>query len=427
METFLIYLGLLNNNFKAFLKTINRMKVTKIIVLVCSFCYSTITNAQTASKTQSIGVLQLNTITTAVPVLMICPDSRAGGMGEAGVATTADANSLHWNPSKYAFIDKSAGVSLSYTPWLKNLVPDINLAYLSGFKKLSNGQTIAGSLRYFSLGNIVFTDINGIETGQFKPAEFAVDLAYARKLSDNFSGGIALRYIYSNLTGGQFAGGENYRAGQSVAADISALYRKADLSFGDKKSAISIGLNISNIGARMSYNKSGVRDFLPANLRLGTAWDINLDSYNKLTLALDLNKLLVPTPALYYTDPNTGVRTLVGRPSNVSVAQGIFQSFGDAPGGGKEEVKEINYCGGLEYWYDNVFAIRGGYFWESLIKGNRKFLTIGFGLKYNVFHLDGAYLIPQNRQNSPLANTFRFSLGFDLDSEKGTKKKAVTD
>lgn len=378
-------------------------------------------------NTQSLGILQLNTITTAVPVLMICPDSRAGGMGETGVATSTDANSMHWNPSKYAFAERSGGVSMSYTPWLKNLVPDINLAYLSAFKKINNGQTIAMSMRYFSLGNIVFTDINGVETGQFKPAEFAVDLAYARKLSENFSGGIALRYAYSNLTGGQFAGGENYRAGQSVAADISALYRKADLNMGDKKTAINIGINISNIGSKMSYNKSGKNDFLPTNLRLGTGWEINLDQYNKITFALDLNKLLVPTPAIYYTDPNTGKPTIIGQPSDVSPAQGLFQSFSDAPGGGKEELREINYATGLEYWYDNVFAIRTGYFWESQYKGNRKFVTLGFGLKYNVFHLDGAYLIPQNRQNSPLANTFRFTLAFDFDKAGEKKSRPVSD
>jgi hypothetical protein len=195
---------------------------------------------------------------------------------------------------------------------------------------------------------------------------------------------------------------------------------------GDKKSTINIGMNVSNIGAKISYNKSGKKDFLPTNLRLGAAWEIDLDSYNKITFALDVNKLLVPTPALYYTDPKTGNITTIGQPSDVGITQGIFQSFRDAPGGGKEEIKEINYAGGLEYWYDNVFAIRTGYFWESQIKGNRKFLTLGFGLKYNVFHLDGAYLIPQNRQNSPLANTFRFTLAFDFDKGTG-KKKVVTD
>jgi Type IX secretion system protein PorV len=304
-------------------------------------------------------------------------------------------------------------------------VPDINLAYLSGYKKVGNGQALAASFRYFSLGNIVFTDITGVETGQFKPAEFAFDVAYSRKLSDNFSGGIALRYIYSNLTGGQYTGGENYRPGQSVAADISTLYRKADLSMGDKKTAINIGLNISNLGAKMAYNRTGKKDFLPANIRLGTAWEIHLDQYNKLTIAVDLNKLMVPTAGYYITDTKTKATTFYGKPSDVPLAKGIFQSFSDAPGGGKEELKEINYATGLEYWYDNVFAVRTGYFFESKYKGNRKFLTLGFGLKYNVFHLDGAYLIPASRQNSPLSNTFRFTLAFDFDNAK--KKKAVTD
>jgi len=386
-----------------------------------------IVSALNAQTVRSIGDLQLNTITTAVPVLMVAPDTRAGGMGEAGVATSADANSMHWNASKYAFAERKGGMAISYTPWLRQLVPDINLAYLSGFLKVGNGQTIAGSLRYFNLGNIIFTDINGNTTGQFKPAEFALDVAYARKLSDNFSGGLALRYIYSNLTGGQYAGGENYRAGQSVAADISALYRKADLEMGDKKTALNIGINISNIGAKISYNSSGKKDFLPTNLRLGTALDINLDQYNKLTIAFDMNKLLVPTAGYYEFDSVQNKKVFVGKIPDGSIASGVFNSFSDAPGGAKEEFKEINFAGGLEYWYDNVFAIRTGYFWESQYKGNRKFLTLGFGLKYNVFHLDGAYLIPQSRQNSPLNNTFRFTLAFDFDKATGSKKKAVND
>lgn len=382
-------------------------------------------------QSQSIKLesLQLNTITTAVPFLMICPESRAGGMGEAGVATSADANSIHWNSSKLAFADKQGSVSLSYTPWLKSLVPDISLAYLSSYYRIDKQQAIGASLRYFSLGNIEFMDQYANKTGDFKPNEFAFDLSYARKLSETFSGGMTLKYIYSNLTGGQYSGtgSETYRAGQTVAADISVTYLKKGMTTGDKKSNLCIGLNISNIGAKMSYNKAGgKKDFLPSNLRLGAAWDLILDNYNKITFALDINKLLVPTPAVYYTDPNTGKQTLLGVPAGSSVGQGIFQSFSDAPGGGKEELREINYASGLEYWYDNVFALRTGYFWESLYKGNRKFFTIGFGLKYNVFHLDGAYLMPTNRQNSPLANTFRFTLGFDFD--KGdAKKKPVTD
>lgn len=383
------------------------------------------------SNAQSLKLdeLQLNTITTAVPFLMICPESRAGGMGEAGVATSADANAIHWNASKLAFADKQGSVSLSYTPWLKNLVPDISLAYLSSYYKIDKQQAIGGALRYFSLGNIEFMDVNAQKTGDFKPNEFAFDLSYARKLSETFSGGMTIKYIYSNLTGGQFTGtgSDTYRPGQSVAADISATYMKKGMTTGDKKSNLTVAINISNLGAKMSYNKAaGKKDFLPSNLRLGTAWDLILDNYNKITFALDLNKLLVPTPAVYYTDKN-GKQTLIGVPAGSSVGQGIFNSFSDAPGGGKEELREINYAGGMEYWYDNVFALRTGYFWESLYKGNRKFFTIGFGLKYNVFHLDGAYLMPTNRQNSPLANTFRFTLGFDFAKSGDNKKKEVTD
>ncbi len=375
----------------------------------------------------------LNTITTAVPFLLITPDSRAGGMGDAGVATSADANSIHWNASKLAFVDKKMGFGVSYTPWLKALVPDINLAYLSGYFKPQKDQVFAGALRYFSLGDITFTDVVGNTIGQFRPNEFSLDVAYARKLSKQFSAGMAVRYIYSNLTNGVDVLGASTHPGRSGAVDISCTYRKDDLKLSDKKSILAIGANISNIGAKISYSNSAKRDFLPTNLRLGTALTINLDDYNSLAIAFDVNKLLVPTPPQYKTDSageylHDAAGNLVvqyGKDPNRSITSGILGSFSDAPGGFKEEMKEINYSLGVEYWYDKQFAVRLGYFYEDLTKGNRKFFTLGAGIKYNVFGLDFAYLIPTQQRN-PLENTLRFSLFFDFDAFKSQNDDSST-
>lgn len=376
------------------------------------------------------GGKTVNTITTAVPFLLIAPDSRAGSMGDVGAASTPDANSIHWNASKLAFIDKNVGFSMSYTPWLRALVPDINLAYLSGYKKLDKTQVIAASLRYFSLGNIAFTDIVGNSTGQFTPNEFAIDAAYARKLSENFSGGMALRYIYSNLTGGiPLENGQTSHAGMSVATDISAYYQK-EMTLSEKKSLLGIGLNISNIGAKVSYTETGNKDFIPINLRLGSSLKVDMDQYNTISVMADVNKLLVPTPPVYKTDASGAYikdsdgnpEIAAGRNPNVGVAKGIFGSFNDAPGGALEEFHELNYSLGLEYWYDKQFAIRTGYFYEHRTKGNRQYLTFGAGLKYNVFGLDFAYVVPTSDQNSPLQNTLRFTLLFDFDGFKAQNK-----
>jgi len=353
----------------------------------------------------------LNTITTAVPFLLISPDSKAGAMGDVGVATTPDANSLHWNPAKYAFVDDDMGFSVSYVPWLRALVPDINLSYLAGYRKLNDNEVIAMELRYFSLGDITFTDILGTTIGQYKPSEFALGTAYSRKLSDNFSLAIAGRYIYSNLTGGQYAGGMETVAGQSIAADIAGYYTKEIRIIG-KDLDLAIGGNISNIGSKVSYTETAVNDFIPINLRLGTALGADFDDYNKMSFAFDINKLLVPTPAIY----DNGER-VAGMDPEVSVVSGMFQSFWDAPGGSKEEFREINYSVGAEYWYADQFALRAGYFFEHDTKGGRKFFTFGSGVKYNVFALDFSYLINASRAingNNPLANTMRFTLVFDF-------------
>jgi hypothetical protein len=373
----------------------------------------------------------INTVTTAVPFLMISPDARSGALGDAGGALTPDANSIHWNMSKLAFIKKKAGFSISYTPWLRALVPDINLAYLSYYNKLKGDQAISASLRYFSLGDITFTDIVGNTIGQFKPNEFALDLGYARKFSDRWSGGLTLRYIYSNLTGGvSLSDGQGTKAGQSVAADLSTYYRNDELEVGGKDAEYSTGIVISNIGAKISYTESGRRDFIPTNLRWGNQFKINLDDYNSLAILVDFNKLMVPTPPIYAVDDSTGQPIkdqngnfviAKGKDPNRGLVNGLFTSFADAPGGFREEIKEINYSIGLEYWYDNQFAVRAGYFHEPRTKGNRQYFTLGAGLRYSVFGLDFAYLIATQQRN-PLENTLRFTLHFDFDSFKAQNK-----
>ncbi len=393
----------------------------KISILIFSFLVLFLTGNHIYSQPKyDYTGRSLNTITTAVPFLIISPDARAGGMGDGGVASTPDANSLHWNPAKYAFIQKDMGFSVSYSPWLRALVNDINLAYLTGYKKFGKDQAIAASLLYFSLGNITFTDIIGTKIGDYKPNEFAVDACYSRKFSDVFSGAVSLRYIHSNLTGGTFVGGAESHPGNSVAADVSVFYQKK-FNLGKKLPAtLGIGVNISNIGAKISYTETTQRDFIPTNLRFGPSLKVDLDDYNSLEFMFDINKLLVPTPPVYSTD-STGTHIIAGKDPNVGIVTGMLQSFTDAPGGFPEEMKEFNIATGVEYWYDKQFAIRGGFFYEDPTKGNRKYFTVGAGLKYNVFGLDFAYLVPLEQHN-PLANTLRFTLVFDFDAFKAQNK-----
>ena len=354
----------------------------------------------------------LNTITTAVPFLMITPDSRSGSMGDVGAATSPDASSISTNPAKYSFIEDDLGFSVSYVPWLRALVPDINLSYISGYKKLNQNDAIAFELRYFSLGDITFTDILGNTLGQFNPNELALGGSYSRKLSDLFSLSLATRYIYSNLTGGQMAGDIQTNAGKSFAADVAGFYTNK-IRFLKKDSDLSFGFNISNIGNKISYTNVGERDFIPINLKLGSSININFDDYNSMSYSFDINKLLVPTPPLY----NSENEIIAGKDPNVSVVSGIFQSFSDAPDGFSEELREINLSFGTEYWYAKQFALRGGYFYEHDTKGGRKFFTFGAGVKYNVFALDFSYLINASRTingTNPLANTMRFTMIFDI-------------
>ena len=372
-----------------------------------------------------LGQNTVRTITTAVPFLMIAPDARSGAMGDAGVSTLPDANSMHWNPAKFAFIDREMGLALNYTPWLRTLVPDINLSYLSGFRRIDDMQTIAGSLVFFTLGDIQFTDEAGQSLGTYRPSEFALDVAYARRLGEHISGAIAVRYIHSNLTQGQDVGSMETRPGRALAADVSAYYQR-ELEW-NTPTIFSAGVNISNIGNKISYSDDINANFIPINLRLGPTLTMQLDEFNSLAFTLDFNKLLVPTPPIYARDPVTNAPLIdddgnyiiaEGRDPNRSVVAGMFGSFADAPGGFREELNEITYSAGIEYWYDNQFAIRGGYFHEHESKGNRKFFTLGLGLKYNVFGLDFSYIIPV-MQRSPLENVLRFSLTFDFDALAG--------
>jgi len=361
-----------------------------------------------------------NAIEYAVPFLIIAPDSRAGAMGDAGVATSPDYNSMHWNAAKYAFIESDLGISVSYTPWLRNLIGDIDLAYVSAFKRIDQRQTVAATLLYFSLGEIQFTNDIGELLNVHKPNEFSVDVAYARSFSDNISGGIAFRYIRSDITGGAYAGSTETKAGNAVAADVSMYYVNDRIKLAQKNSTLSFGLNISNIGSKLSYTDIE-KDFLPTNLKLGLAYLINIDDFNSLTLAIDLNKFLVPTPPDY-----DSLNVIVaGYDPDVSVPQGMIQSFYDAPGGFSEEMHEIKYSIGAEYWYAKQFAVRGGYFTENENKGNRKYFTAGVGLKFNVFTFDFSYLI-STQQNHPLDKTMRFTLGLDFQALRNQKRQKAS-
>ena len=381
-----------------------------------------------------------NVITTAVPFVSISPDARGGSMGDCGVATTPDVYSMHYNPAKYVYLqDKFAG-GLGYSPWLRNLVPDMNLAYLALAYKINERSSVAGTLRYFSCGEIEFRDANNISQGKYSPNEWAIDATYSRMLGDYLAGAVAGRFIYSDLTQNQSDYG---RPGISVAADVAVYYKKPVEWFSTMDADFAWGAAITNIGSKISYNgQSERRDFIPTTLRLGAGLNLELDEYNSLAFNLDFTKLMVPTPPVIardsvgnplYNDDNT-YQIAYGMDNNVSVVQGMIQSFYDAPGCGYntkthelvnygkfyEELCEINIGCGVEYWYNNTFAVRAGYFNETALKGNRKYVTLGAALKYNVFGLDVSYLIPVNTVagSNPLENTLRFNLTYSMGGKK---------
>ena len=349
-----------------------------------------------------------NAIMTAVPFLAIVPDARGGAMGDAGVSSTPDANSMHFNAAKLAFIEQDMGASISYSPWLHKLVSDIDLAYLSAFKRIDKFQTVGLSLRYFNLGSITFTSEQGDPVGTYNPNEFSIDGAYARLLSKTVSMAVSARYIHSNLTLGQYVGTSATKPGNSVAADIG-VYQQVPVHLNSKEGTFAWGVSITNLGSKISYSDANLRkDFLPTNLRFGPSLTVNIDDYNSFSFMVDINKLLVPSMP-YYTDTSNSSIITAGMDPNVSPVVGLIHSFYDAPGGFSEEMRELSFATGLEYWYDKQFAIRGGFFYEDKHKGNRKYLTFGAGLRYSVFGLDFSYLVPMET-NNPLANTLRFSL-----------------
>ncbi|MCF0206559.1 MAG: type IX secretion system outer membrane channel protein PorV [Bacteroidales bacterium] len=416
-----------------------------VAVLFCGYSFA----QQANNGTYIDGRNAPNTISTAVSFLTIAPDTRAGGLGDCGVATTPDGNSQHWNPAKYIFIDTDYGVSISYTPWLHQLVSDMNLAYLSGYYKFNSQNAIAASLLYFDLGSITFKDWTGSTLMDFRPREFSLDLSYSRLFAKGFSGAVAMRFIYSNLTGGQDVGnGVTSKAGTSVAADVAFYYKNDDIMTGNLKSSVMWGLNISNLGNKISYTSNENRDFIPANFRTGVGYMLSFDEHNDLLFTADFNKLLVPSSPTYYQPgevlPNgdtviSGSQEIkYGKDPNISMAAALFTSWWDAPGDAtpfvhngkpsrfREELAEITFAVGVEYCYSKQFAVRLGYFHEHAYKGNRKFVTVGAGLRLNVFGLDFAYLIPTTQQN-PLQNTLRFTLTFDfggLAKEQRDAKKA---
>ena len=373
-----------------------------------------------ASADDDIKNNEFNPITTGVTSMGITPDARGASMGDLGVATDPDVNSQYWNPSKYAFAYSGAGVSLSYTPWLRKIVNDIFLANLSGYWKIGSGdnQAVSASLRYFSLGEISNTDDQGNKLSSVNPFEMSVDVGYSRKLSEKFSMGVALRYIYSDLGYSEMSLQDESSGASAFAADISGYFTTYPV-IGRNECQWSWGWNISNIGSKVSYNGGNGPAFLPTNLRIGTAFTFPLADYHNLTFAIDANKLLVPVkPRLADYENQQEYEDALQKWKDESSISGIFKSFNDAPGGFKEELREITYSIGAEYAYNQQFFLRAGYYHENKYKGNRQYFGLGAGFALNVLRLDAAYMIA-TAQNSPLDQTLRFTLSFDMDGLKG--------
>jgi len=365
--------------------------------------------AATATHAQS----RVNAITTAVPILTISPDARSSALGEAGVAISPDANAGYYNPGKLGFVRYQYSAAASYTPWLASIANDMGLAYLSGTSKIGERSTISANLMYFDLGQIDYRTANNQPNGSFNPKEYAFTIGYGQKLSDNFGVGLNARYVRSNLTGGS----TDSKPGNAIAVDLGAYYT-TDLSIGSGEYNLAFGAAVANIGNKITYTDANQPDFLPTNLKLGTAFTRELDAYNKLTLTVDANKLLVPTPFYDTNDPTDNrqapaVLAENEKRANYGIVRGITSSFSDAPGGFSEEMKEINLSAGLEYVYNDLLMARVGYFYENPMKGDRQYLSFGAGVRYQVFGVDGTYLVPNSKAN-PLAQTLRVSLHFNF-------------
>ncbi|MCC5919645.1 MAG: type IX secretion system outer membrane channel protein PorV [Cyclobacteriaceae bacterium] len=412
----------------------------KHILLVAGVIFYSVASIKAQNSNVNIGSLDgtegdgnnFRPINTAVPFLQFTPDARAAGMGDAGVATSADAASAHWNPGKLVNVENDYGFQVSYAPWLAKLVNDMSLSYLTGYYKINQQSVASFGMRYFDMGDIQLTDEFGQDLNQFRPREFSFDGTYSRKLTEHFSLGLTGKFIYSNLMGNTTVGNaDDPQPGISVAADIGALYDR-EVDFGSTDGRLAFGASITNIGNKISYG-SEIENFIPTMLRVGTALTANLDLYNSFTFALDFNKLMVPSPPVFAVDPDTGVQLrdnqgdpviARGRDPDRSLLSGMFGSFADAPDGFSEELREVMIAAGVEYWYNNVFAARTGYFWEHDTKGGRKFFTFGVGFRYQLFGVDFAYLVPQRREH-PLAETMRFTLHFNFNSD--TRRRSITE
>jgi len=355
----------------------------------------------------------INVVTTAVPFLRISPDARAAGMGDLAVATSPDANAPFWNLAKVPFNESQSGLSASYTPWLKDILNDVYMASLAGYYRWDDQQAISGAFRYFSLGNIQFTNEFGQDLNTFRPREFGIDVGYSRKLTEKAGLGVGLKYIYSNLAEGP-AAGNNYKAANAVAGDIAFFYNGQNTD----GQGWSFGAVMSNLGSKISYtDNADQKDYIPANLGLGTTYTRVFNSANKITFGVDLNKLLVPTPPINPTQAE------IEEYRSKSVVSSWFSSFGDAPDGFSEEIKEFQVSIGGEYTYNNQFALRAGYFHEDKTKGNRRYFTMGVGIRYSSFGLDFSYLFPSGSgvDRNPLSNTLRFSIHFSFDKTEGAE------
>jgi hypothetical protein len=354
-------------------------------------------------------------IMTGVPFLMIAPDSRAGALGDIGAATSADLYSQHWNPAKYPYIEDKGGFSLTYSPWLRGLgINDINLLYATGYYKIDDRSAVAASLTFFSLGEVTFRQSADDKPTVYRPNEYSFDASYSRKLTDNFSMAVTARFVRSDLTKGYVAPGQSAgNAAMSGAADVSMYYNKSFRAGSLENTTLGVGLMISNLGAKVSYTDAEHKDFLPANLRIGIAYDMDIDKYNTIGICADVNKLLVPTPPIYGGEFHDSI--VSGKNPEVGVMMGVIQSWYDAPGGFAEEMAEWSWSLGAEYTYRNMLFARAGYFHESKYKGYRQYITFGLGLKFSVVSFDLSYLVPTvSGYNNPLKNTLRFSLGFNF-------------
>ena len=417
---------------------LQRLTMNKIIsIIACILIFGTSTevsaqfNPTLGCITDSNGDCLPNTILGALPFLRIVPDAAAGSMGDTGIATDNGTNAIHFNTSKLAFVSKERGLAFTYTPWLVNIgLSDVYLIYLSGYMKIDDRQSFGGGIRFFSLGDITFTDVQGNPTGQGKPREWEVALGYTTKLANNFSAGLSAKYMLSDLATGQMVNGVDITTATSFAADLSFTYNN-EIQVGLYDSRLRVGAAISNIGSKVTYTRNATRDFIPTNLGIGAALEMDFDEYNTITFALDINKLMIPTPVsptifdengnpitnpdFDATGPNSSGPNGIADYRELGLFEGILGSFGDAQGGFGEELQEISYSVGVEYWYDRQFAVRAGYYFEHPLKGDRQFITVGAGLKYNVFGFDISYLVPTSNTRNPLDNTLRFTLLFDFE------------